>query len=309
MSETPAFGRLAHRSDVASQNGPMQPDRGSRHGGPRRPVPVRAAIVAIVAIGALVVTGCSDGDAGGPTALTASIPTAPSTDEGAAATVTSTSTTAVTSSEGATSTEVPATASTEMASTDTVATVPDQRVPGLDSTDGFCRGWSEFAGSFQALAYASATGSDDVAAARLEVVASGAVSEAVRLLADEFPESIAFERDLFVDDVIGPFARRAGRASDELRTAGLSSDQIDQLAEAWLSALADADADEPAIVVAVPDEFAGAVDAATAVFSTDVPLIVADSSLVTDAAAPATLGYLAENCPDQGILGGNDAVG
>ena len=263
-------------------------------------MPVLAAILAIGAFA--VAVGCSDDPAAAPVVAPATSAAVPSTDENPVVTTTSPSVT--------TSTEVPATASTgTVASTETIATVPDQRVPGLDSTDDFCRGWSEFAGSFQALAFASATGADGVAAARLEVVASGAVSAAVQLIADEFPESIASEREVFVDDVIGPFARRAGRASDELRAAGLSSDQIDRLADAWLSALADADADEPAIVVAVPDELARAVDAATTVFSTDVPPIVADPSLVTDAAAPATLGYLAENCPDQGILGGNDAVG
>jgi hypothetical protein len=61
--------------------------------------------------------------------------------------------------------------------------------------------------------------------------------------------------------------------------------------------------------VDVPSELDGAVQAATASFAAAVPPIAADPSLVTDAAAPATLAYLAERCPDQGILAGNDAIG
>jgi hypothetical protein len=261
-----------------------------------------AAIAAVVAAAA---TGCSDDDAGAPSASPETITVAPSTDGGNVTTATSSE---AATSEAATSTEALGTPTTEPLGTDTIATVPEQRVPGLDSTDGFCRGWSEFAGSFQALAFASAVGTDGAAAARLEVVASGAVSAAAQLLGDEFPETIASERDVFLDQVIGPFTRRAARAGDELRTAGLSPGQIRQLADAWLSALADAGVDEPAVAVTVPDDLSGAVDAATAAFSSDVPPIVSDPSLVTDASAPATQAYLVENCSDQGILGGNDAI-
>ena len=268
--------------------------QGRRASSYRRPVSAFVAFVAFVAV------GCSDGDAGAPTATTASVPSPTDSSVRASGQASEAS---ASSSEAVSSTEVPATVSTE-----TIATVPEQGVPGLDSADPFCRAWSEFAGSFQALAFASAAGSDPVAAARLEVVASGAVSAAAQTLADEFPEPIAFERDLFVDDVIGPFARRVGRASDELRAAGLSPDQIAQLGDVWLRALVDAGVDEPAVAVAVPDELAGAVDVAAASFSADAPPIVADPSLVTDAEAPATLEHIAENCPDQGILGGNDAI-
>jgi len=45
------------------------------------------------------------------------------------------------------------------------------------------------------------------------------------------------------------------------------------------------------------------------VFAANVPVIAADPSLVTEARAPATLGYLADNCPDQAIFAGNDAIG
>jgi len=58
----------------------------------------------------------------------------------------------------------------------------------------------------------------------------------------------------------------------------------------------------------VPDGLTEAVDAATEVFAANVPVIAADPSLITQAEAPAMLGHLADNCPDQGILAGNDAI-
>jgi hypothetical protein len=195
-----------------------------------------------------------------------------------------------------------------VASGDTIATVPERGVPGIDSADPFCRAWSEFAGSYQALAFASAGGSDPAAAARLEVVAAGTVTSAAQALADGFPDPIASEREVFVDDVIGPFTRRASRAFDELLAAGLAPDEIGLLGDAWLVALVDADGDGTDIVATVPAELSARVDAAVAVFSADVPTIVDDPSLITEAQAPATLGYLADNCPDQGILAGNDAI-
>jgi len=201
--------------------------------------------------------------------------------------------------------------STEVAvvpSTVAIEPVPDVRVPGIDSADPFCRAWSEFAGSFQALAFASTADSDPVAAARLEVIASAAVSSAAQTMADEFPGSVTSEREVFLDDVIGPFVRRAGRASDELRAAGLAAGDIEQLGDAWLRALVEAGVDDPEIVVAVPEGLTDAVDAATEVFAANVPVISADPSLMTQVEAPATLGYLADNCPDQGILAGNDAI-
>ncbi len=215
---------------------------------------------------------------------------------------TSDSDTAPTTTVDATTTVVtPPTAS------ETIATVPEEGVPGIDSADPFCRAWSEFAGTFQALAFASAL---DVAdAAEREVVAAAAVVDAVRTLDDEFPESIVAERVVFVGDVIGPFARRSERAVDELRLAGLDDEQIIALGDVWLRALADAGVDDPEFTVAVPDDLVAAVDAATAAFADDVPPIAADPSLITDADTPATLAYLAERCPDQGILAGNDAIG
>jgi len=214
----------------------------------------------------------------------------------------------------ATPTSASTTASTGQADATTtiaepIATVPEQGVPGIDSDDPFCRGWSEFAGSFQALTLASVAGADPIAGARLEVIAAGAVAAAVQTLDDGFPDSIIDERDVFVDDVIGPFARRAERAVDALRSVGVTAGDIELLGDAWLVALVEAGVDDPELVVVVPADLDPAVDAATVAFSANVPPIAADPSLITQADAPATFRYLAEQCPDQGTLAGNDAIG
>lgn len=266
---------------------------------------VWSASLAVVLVVAAV--GCSDDNGAAPESdIEASTSSA-----GAATSTTEAPDAVTTTSETAPSSVAPTVASTEPPPTapmETVATVPEQGVPGIDSANPFCRGWSEFAGSFQTLAFASLAGADPVAAARLEVVASAAVTSAAQMLADTFPDSVAAEREVFLDGVIGPFARRAGRLLDELVAAGLSVGEIEQLGDLWLTALIDAGVDGAEIVVVVPDELTDAVDAAAQVVAADVPPISADPSLVTQAEAPATFGYLTDNCPDQGILAGNDAV-
>jgi hypothetical protein len=191
------------------------------------------------------------------------------------------------------------------ASADTLATVPEAGVPGLDSADPFCRAWSRFAGSFQALALASNLGSDPRAALRLEVAASGAVTRAAADLAASLPPEVAGEREVFLDELLGPFTTRATEARDALLGAGLTPEAVDELGDLWLAAAADG-AGDPDLVLVVPSDFQPAFDDAVADFS--VPSIAADQSLVTDAAAPMTIAYIGANCPDQGILGGNDII-
>jgi hypothetical protein len=189
-----------------------------------------------------------------------------------------------------------------------VTTAPGSDVPGLDSDDDFCRGWSRFAASFQALALASVSSTDPVDAIRLEVIASGALLAAVASLDSAYPDALVAERSEFVEGLLGPLTRRAERARDELSAAGLSEADVDELGTEWLDALATAGTDDPDLTVAVRNELRPAVDAATAELAADVPLIVDDPSLVTDAAAPDTLAYISANCPDQGTLGGNDVI-
>jgi len=207
-----------------------------------------------------------------------------------------------------TSTSEPESLPTSSSVPETIATVPEAGVPGIESDDAFCRAWGEFAGSFQALALVASVGGDPVAASRLEVVASAAVVSAAMDLSAALPDDVEVERSAFVDGVIGPFARRANRATDELRAIGLSNTELDQLGDAWLAALIDAGVDDAEIGVVVPVDLSDAVDTATVVFVAEVPAIADDPSLVTTAAAPATFAHLADNCPDQGILGGNDAI-
>jgi hypothetical protein len=259
------------------------------------------AVGVVMAVGALA--GCEGTGSEATRASTApSATTQVATTAAPDATVDQPDTTPFSSSSSSSSSSTPPPRSSE-----TILTVPEEGVPGIDSGDPFCRAWSEFAGTFQALAFASVQ--DSVSAVEREVIAASAVVAAVRTLDDTFPQPIIAEREVFVDDVVGPFARRSARAVDELRAAGVDDDDLARLADAWLRALVDAGVDDPEIAADIPAELVAAVDAAATAFALDVPPIAADPSLITDADAPATLGYLAEQCPDQGILGGNDAIG
>jgi hypothetical protein len=250
----------------------------------------------VVASVVAVLAGCSSGDdAAGETS---GVPESSTSIPEVAAASTSTTTATPTTAPSSTASPV----------SETIATVPEQAAPGIDSEDPFCRAWSEFAGSFQALTFASIEAADPLVGARLEVVAAGAVVAAALALDDAFPDEIAEEREVFVGEVIGPFARRAARAVDELRSAGVDDEDVELVGAAWLTALAASDPAEPVIAVDVPAELEPSVDAATAAFAADVPPIAGDPSLISRAEAPATLGYLAEQCPDQGVLAGNDAI-
>ncbi len=253
--------------------------------------------VVVAALGAAACSG--DGDASREATVATSVAPTSESASGPARTTDPTSDSTLTSTVVVSSLAEP---------TATIATVPEQGLPGIDSSDPFCRAWSEFAGSFQALTFASVVGSDPFAAARLEVVAAAVVVAAVQSLDEEFPDSIADEREPFVADVVGPFGRRAARATQELRAAGLTPDDVATLGDAWLVALVETGVDDPDIVVAVPDDLTAAVDEATTAFAANVPSIAADPSLVTDAETAATFDYLAQRCPDQGTLGGIDAI-
>jgi len=190
-----------------------------------------------------------------------------------------------------------------------IATIPTEGVPGLDSDDAFCRAWSEFGGTFQALASASNLASDPITAVEAEVAASVVLIRAVETMRENYPDEVADEAELFLDDLLGPLTRRAEKAQQELLDAGLSPDQITVLGELWLTTLAASGLGDPDISVDVPAELAAGFDEAVATFGGNLPLIAVDPSLVTNIEAPATQQYIAINCPDQGTLGGNDFVG
>ena len=78
----------------------------------------------------------------------------------------------------------------------------------------------------------------------------------------------------------------------------------------WLAALTEAGVDDPELKVVVPASINGAsLDAAVASFSNAQLRIVEDPALITDARIPLTEAYLANVCPDGGILSGNDDIG
>lgn len=193
------------------------------------------------------------------------------------------------------------TAATEV----TLATVPDEGVPGIDSEDPFCNAWSRFAGSFQALAFASSFAADPI---RLEVAASDAIVSAVADLDESLPAELGSERDLLLRDLLGPFSARAAQARQALVDAGMDAEQIEALGETWLAAIAVGGLHDADLVLEIPVASQAAFDAAVVAFGAEVDPIVADRSLVTDASAPMTEAHIAETCPDQGILGGNDVV-
>jgi hypothetical protein len=184
-----------------------------------------------------------------------------------------------------------------------IPVVPETGVPGIDSADGFCRAWSKFAGSFQAVGLVSAVG-DPGNAFRLEVFASPAVVDAVFALDANLPAELEDERFALVADFAGPYFARASAAE-----ALLDADVRDAVAAAWILQLTELGVDDPFLDVGLPGAadpalFASAVEA----FATGFPSIVEDPSLMTDAQIPLTDAYLAANCPDQGTLGGNDIV-
>ena len=184
-----------------------------------------------------------------------------------------------------------------------IPVVPETGVPGLDSDDAFCRAWSEFAGSFQAVGLVSAVG-DPANALQVEVFAAPAVVDAVLALDANLPAELEDERVALIADFAGPVFARASVAEGQL-----DADDRDDIGAAWITQLAELGVDDPFLEVVLPASvepslFAGAVE----VFGTQFPSIVEDPSLITDVQIPLTNAYLSANCPDQGILGGNDVI-
>lgn len=201
---------------------------------------------------------------------------------------------------GATTTEFDLDALPE---TPEIPVVPETGVPGIDSADAFCRAWSEFAGSFQAVGLVSAVG-DPANAFRLEVFASPAVVGAVLALDANLPVELEDEQTALIADFAGPYFARASVAEGLI-----DADVRDVLAAAWILQLTELGVDDPFLEVDLP----GAVDpalfaAAVESFSAASPSIVEDPSLITDVRIPLTAAYLTTNCPDQGILAGNDVI-
>lgn len=191
-----------------------------------------------------------------------------------------------------------------------VSDVPETGVPGLDSTDQFCAAWSRFGGSFQVVAVNAAFGAGSIEdRAVIEVVAGPTVVAAHAEMAETWPDEIAAESAVALDDAFGPLARRSAAAPDALAAVGLTEEQRVALDDAWLSFLADRDPTDAEVNLVVPDELNAVVVAAVPLYLDAVGPWAEDETLVTQASTPLTDEYLATRCPDQGTLLGGEIDG
>lgn len=189
---------------------------------------------------------------------------------------------------------------------ESIEPVPETGVPGIDSADDFCRAWSVFAGSYQALALAAGT-ADPVTAARLEVVANDAIRTGASGLAALLPAELDDDRSAITETLTSPILRRADRARDLLATAGVDGEANARLADAWLDALAEQGLQTGDPTVTIDDrELDVAVREAAVALVDELPPIVEDPSLVVDVDLSGLESYLFDNCPDRGTLTGND---
>ena len=192
--------------------------------------------------------------------------------------------------------------------TESLPPVAETGVPGIDSDDVFCRSWSRYAGSVQALSLAWVL-QPPADAARLEVAATAAVTEAVEGMATNLPDEIESNRQALTVDVPGPFLRRAERARELLADAGLSEEQIETLGGAWIDGITEQGIDSETLSIEVPSDSSNALDAAAQAFAAELPSIVEDPTLDTTAFdIGPSLDYISASCPDQGTLAGNDVI-
>ena len=221
------------------------------------------------------------------------------------------------SSSGPTVADTTDTADTDETVADVVAgtvsdgsvVVDETGVPGIDADDAFCRSWSRFGGSFQVVAVNAAFGaSDELRLATLEVVAAPTTTSAYTDLERAWPDELADEADAALDGVYGPFARRLTAARLALVDAGATDADLTAIDDAWVRALATRRPDDPEVVIDMPDELWLLVDTAAPAYLDEVGSWVDDESLVTDVEIPLTSAYLADNCPDQGVLAGQEVT-
>jgi hypothetical protein len=186
--------------------------------------------------------------------------------------------------------------------------VSETGVPGIDSEDAFCRSWSEYAGSFNALTYAWNVQLPADAAA-LEVAASAAVAAAVAGMSANLPAEIEGNRQALTADVPGPFLRRAERARALLIEAGADDATVAALGDAWIAAITQAGLFADDLAIVVPDNAAEPLSAAAASFVAEFPSVLEDPTLdTTRFDISPSLDYISRTCPDQGTLAGNDNV-
>jgi hypothetical protein len=192
--------------------------------------------------------------------------------------------------------------------TESLPPVAETGVPGIESEDAFCRAWSTYAGSVQAISLAWAL-QGPPEAARLEVAATAALTQAVEGMSDELPAEIEANRQALTADVPGPFLRRADRSRALLTEAGLGEDQIDALGRAWVAAITEQGVESETLFIEVAPDSATALDIASQAFADELPSVNEDPTLdTTEFDIGPSLDYISANCPDQGTLAGNDVI-
>lgn len=274
---------------------------------------VGRALAVVLAVGAGAVAGCSssgDDVASDEVVTVASAETTPPVDEDVFTEAGDSGSDDGVSSDDDDLGPVPPPLPTDVVSdvVDSIEPVVDTGVPGIESDDDFCRAWSEFAGSYQALTFSWAV-VGGVESARLELVANDALRSAVVTLGETLPDELEAERQALTVDLTTPILRRADRGREILSEQGVSADANAALGGLWLAAVTEAGTESESLAVPIDDgELDASVDAAAGVFVGELPPITEDPSLIVDVAIPSTEQYLFDNCPDRGILAGNDNV-
>jgi hypothetical protein len=184
-------------------------------------------------------------------------------------------------------------------------------VPGLAAADPFCAAWAGYVGTVQALGIAASFGqlaSDRLAA--LELVAAPYLVAVTATIAASWPAELAAERDVVIDQRIGPYSRRGARGVEALVAAGITATDQSTLSDAWQAALQRRDPAVPIIELPViAGDLQAKVDAAAAAYDAAVTPFAQDPSLAVDGVAtPATDAYLVAHCPDLASSGVGDAL-
>jgi hypothetical protein len=184
-------------------------------------------------------------------------------------------------------------------------------VPGLTAADPFCSAWAGYVGTLQALGTAASFGgltSDGFA--MLELAAAPRLVEAAAAIDQAWPPELSSERDVAIEQRIGPYTRRAQHAIDALTNAGVTAAELGTLSADWQKALLARDPNTP--VIELPPQAAdlqAELDAAAATYNAAVTPFAQDPSLVVDAVeTPETDAYLLAHCPDLASSGVGDAI-
>ena len=184
-------------------------------------------------------------------------------------------------------------------------------VPGLTAADPLCAAWAGYVGTVQALAVAAAFGTlNGEQLASLELTSAPYLVEAAATIEQSWPAELEPDRASVIENRIGPYARRAGRAVDALEGAGMTTAALSDLKAAWKSALATSDPRSPVIVVPpVSGQVQAQLDAAATAYANAATPFAQDPGLVVDSVdASLTDAYVGARCPDLATSGVGDAL-